>query len=113
VQVIITVGLILSIAGGTSGSTSESGTLQVSGTSKGGIALYIIAFIAICLITIRTMLNLSHAETGEKRLVFGVIVEKIECARPTFLKGVSFIWTIFFKRLSLCHEYCTLSERLS
>ncbi|KAL7937851.1 hypothetical protein V8C35DRAFT_319915 [Trichoderma chlorosporum] len=47
VQVIITVGLILSIAGGTSGSSDSNGTVTVSGTSKAGIILYIVGFAGI------------------------------------------------------------------
>ncbi|KAM6482572.1 hypothetical protein HDV62DRAFT_397351 [Trichoderma sp. SZMC 28011] len=47
VQLLITLGLILSIAGGTSGSTNSNGTVTVAGTSKAGIILYIVGFAGI------------------------------------------------------------------
>ncbi|KAI1117350.1 hypothetical protein F5Y14DRAFT_448287 [Nemania sp. NC0429] len=47
VQVLITVGLILSIVGGTSGSSSDDGQVMVSTVSKVGIVLFIVAFVGI------------------------------------------------------------------
>jgi hypothetical protein len=44
VQLLITLGLILSIAGGSSGSASGNGQVTVSTTAQVGIILYIVAF---------------------------------------------------------------------
>lgn len=51
-QLLITLGLILSIVGGTSTSPSENGTITVSSTSKAGVGLYIAAFAGITLIAL-------------------------------------------------------------
>jgi hypothetical protein len=51
VQLLITLGLILSIAGGTSGSSSD-GTVTVSTTAKVGVILYVIAFAGITFILV-------------------------------------------------------------
>lgn len=47
VQLLITLGLILSIAGGSSGSSSGSGQVTVSTTTQVGIILYIVAFVGL------------------------------------------------------------------
>jgi hypothetical protein len=49
-QLLISIGLILSIAGGTSGTTQPDGTIKVAITSKVGIALYIVAYIGLILV---------------------------------------------------------------
>ena len=72
VQIVITVGLILSIAGGTS-STTSTGAYKVQTSSKIGIILYILAYLALCLIALMTTIKLSRGSTGEKRLVFAVL----------------------------------------
>lgn len=51
-QLVITLGLILSIVGGTSTSTSGNGTMTVSSTSKAGVGLYIAAFAGVTLIAL-------------------------------------------------------------
>jgi hypothetical protein len=53
VQVMITVGLILSIVGGTS-STESNGKFTVQTTSKVGIILYLVAFAGISWILVRS-----------------------------------------------------------
>ena len=73
VQLIITLGLILSIVGGTS-SISSTGVYTTQTSSKVGIALFIVAYVALVLMTVLTTLNLSSAESGEKRLDFAVIL---------------------------------------
>ena len=73
VQLVITLGLILSIVGGTS-SISSTGVYTTQTSSKVGIALFIVAYVALVLITVLTTLNLSSAEGGEKRLDFAVIL---------------------------------------
>ena len=72
-QLLITVGLILCIVGGTS-STSSTGVYQPQTTTKVGIVLYLIAFIALGLIAAVTTYKLSNAPSGEKRLVWAVII---------------------------------------
>jgi hypothetical protein len=81
VQVLITVGLILSIAGGTSSSSSHSSNpsdssqptaFTITTTSKVGIILYIVAYIFITLLTARTVFSLSSSSSDEKRLVLAV-----------------------------------------
>ena len=73
VQLVITIGLILSIVGGTS-SISSTGVYTTQTTSKVGIVLFIISYVALVLITVLTTLNLSSAEAGEKRLDFAVVL---------------------------------------
>ena len=73
IQTLITVGLILSIVGGSS-STSSTGVYKVQTTSKVGIVLFIVAYVALALITVFSTFKLSCAETGEKRLVLAVIL---------------------------------------
>ena len=51
VQLLITLGLILSIAGGTTGSSSD-GQLTVSAMTRAGIILYIVAFAGITFILV-------------------------------------------------------------
>ncbi|KAK3173483.1 hypothetical protein OEA41_006812 [Lepraria neglecta] len=73
IQLLITIGLILSIAGGSNG-TSSDGTFKVQTTSKVGIILYIVAYVALALTALLTSFKLSHAESGEKRLLLAVIL---------------------------------------
>ena len=73
VQLVITLGLILSIVGGTS-SISSTGAYTTQTTSKAGIVLFIIVYVALVFMTVLTTLNLSSAESGEKRLDFAVIL---------------------------------------
>jgi hypothetical protein len=74
IQLLITLGLILSIAGGTSGKAAADGSITVPTTSKVGIILYIVAYVALCLVCVLSMVNISYAESGEKRLAFVVIL---------------------------------------
>ena len=73
VQLVITLGLILSIVGGTS-SISSTGAYKTQTTSKVGIVLFIISYLALVLIAVLTTLNLSSADAGEKRLDFAVVL---------------------------------------
>ena len=73
VQLVITIGLILSIVGGTS-SVSSTGVYTTQTSSKVGIALFIVSYVALVLITVLTTLNLSSANAGEKRLDFAVVL---------------------------------------
>jgi hypothetical protein len=69
IQLVITVGLILSIAGGV-----NSNGIKIPTTSKVGIILYIIAFVAIVLICLFSLGGLTYAPTAERRICFGVLV---------------------------------------
>ena len=73
VQLVITIGLILSIVGGTS-SISSTGIYTTQTSSKVGVVLFIIAYVALVLIAALTTFNLSAAEAGEKRLDFAVVL---------------------------------------
>jgi lysylphosphatidylglycerol synthetase-like protein (DUF2156 family) len=76
-QLLITVGLILCIVGGTSAASSTSsaaGVYQPQATTKAGIVLYLIAFIALGLIAAVIAHKLSNASSDEKRLVWAVIM---------------------------------------
>jgi len=72
-QLLITVSLILCIAGGTS-STSSTGAYTPQTTTKVGVILYLLAFLALCFIAATTMRKLSNAPKDEKRLVWAVLI---------------------------------------
>lgn len=74
IQLFITLGLILAIAGGTGGSTNSDGTPKIATTSKVAIALYIVAFIAIVLVWLVSMSGLSVVPTVEKRVAFAILI---------------------------------------
>jgi hypothetical protein len=74
IQLLITLGLILSIVGGTSGNTNPDGTITVSTTSKAGVVLYIVAYCALCMVCLVSMPSISHVPTLERRIAIGVIV---------------------------------------
>jgi hypothetical protein len=71
-QLVITLGLILSIVGGTS-SISSTGTFTVQTTSKVGVLLYIVAYAFLAIRTV-TLIPKFSSHTGEKRLALAVIV---------------------------------------
>ncbi|KAF7556930.1 hypothetical protein G7Z17_g1056 [Cylindrodendrum hubeiense] len=68
VQLLITLGLILSIAGGTSGSTSSSGVPKIATTSKVGIVLYIVAYVAMTFALFVSFGSRSSVPTQEARV---------------------------------------------
>jgi len=72
-QLTILIGLIMSIVGGTS-STSSTGVHTPQTTSKAGIGLYCAAFAALVLISLYTSTQLSRADAGEKRLLLAVLL---------------------------------------
>jgi hypothetical protein len=73
-QLIITLGLILSIAGGSSGSVSADGTVTVATTSKVAIGLYILAYVALALIVLLSLGKISSIPSGEKIVLVTVIL---------------------------------------
>ena len=72
-QLLITLGLILCIVGGTS-STSSSGVYQAQGTTKAGVAIYLVSFLALVVLAAVTMHKLSNAPSDDKRIVWAVIL---------------------------------------
>jgi hypothetical protein len=72
-QLGITVGLILSIVGGTS-SVSSSGVYDAQETSKAGIILYIVCYIAIGATALLTLINSCYLTTEESRIAWAVII---------------------------------------
>jgi hypothetical protein len=68
IQLVISIGLILSIAGG----SSSNGT-SIPMTSKIGIILYIISFAAIVLVCLMSISSLSHVPTAERRVCAAVL----------------------------------------
>jgi hypothetical protein len=69
-QLGITIALILSIVGGTS-SISSTG---VQTTSKAGILLYIVCYLALALMALLTLRNTFYLTSGETRIMWAVFV---------------------------------------
>ncbi|KAF2032367.1 hypothetical protein EK21DRAFT_110042 [Setomelanomma holmii] len=72
-QLLITVGLILSIVGGTSSNIQPNGHIEVETTSKVGIILYIIAYVGLALVFAISIPRL-HVVIGKERRVAVAIV---------------------------------------
>lgn len=73
IQLLITIGLILSIVGG-SNSINSDGTFKVQTISKVAIIIFIVAYVALALTALLASSKLHHAESGEKRLLLAVIL---------------------------------------
>jgi hypothetical protein len=73
-QLVISLGLILSIAGGSGGDTQSNGIPTVSTTSKASIALFIVGYIGICFIWLVSMSQVSIVPGNEKRISLGVML---------------------------------------
>ena len=71
IQTVTLIGLIFCIIGG-SNSASSSNITKVDRMTKAGIILYLIAFAAICLMTVYLATRRLQIENGEKRLVLAV-----------------------------------------
>ena len=73
-ELLNTVGIILSIIGGVNSGNDygATGRYEPQTLSKVGLALFIASFIAIIAFTILLSLSISHAEAGEKRILFAV-----------------------------------------
>ncbi|KAK5327248.1 hypothetical protein LTR93_002632 [Exophiala xenobiotica] len=72
-QLLITVGLVLCIVGGTS-STSSTGKYVPQTTTKAGVVLYLLALCAICVFTVVVTHKLSNAPSRDKWLAWAVIL---------------------------------------
>lgn len=71
-QLLISLGLILSIVGGTSGSPSDNGTIKVATTSKAGIILYIVALAAMIVFLFHSSGYKNSIPKQERRLPVAV-----------------------------------------
>ena len=72
-QLGITIALILSIAGGTS-SISPTGVYKVQTTSKAGIILYIVCYLALCLMALLTLRNTFYLTSEGTRIMWAVFI---------------------------------------
>lgn len=73
VQIMITIGLILSIAGGTSSITPD-GKYQPQSTSKAGVVLYLLALISLSAIALITATKLSNGPKDDTRIAWITIL---------------------------------------
>jgi hypothetical protein len=96
-QLIITIGLILSIVGGTSATTKPDGEIEVETTSKAGITLYIVAYVGLVLIYLISIPSTSVVPSKERRvpvaILFAlplVLVRLIYSACSVFLHSKNF-----------------------
>lgn len=67
-QLLITVGLILGIAGGTSGTTNPDGSVTPSSTSQAAVALYIVAWVGCVAILFISFPGISYVPGTERAL---------------------------------------------
>ncbi|KAF2878594.1 hypothetical protein BDV95DRAFT_557884 [Massariosphaeria phaeospora] len=73
-QLLITVGLILSIAGGTSGTVQPDGTVTIATTTKAGIGLYIVAYVGIVIVYLCSVPRTSVITNQERRVPVAIIL---------------------------------------
>ncbi|TKA63640.1 hypothetical protein B0A55_11093 [Friedmanniomyces simplex] len=90
IQLAITLGLILSIVGGTN-SITPTGQYKVQATSEAGIVLYMLCYMALGAVSIITLTNISYLTSGESRLMWAVIV-----AMPLILVRLIFSLLVIF-----------------
>jgi hypothetical protein len=72
-QLLITLGLILSIVGGTSTTPDANGEIEVQSTSKAGIALYIVAFVGLVLVYLISVPSTSVVPRKETRVPVAIL----------------------------------------
>jgi hypothetical protein len=74
VETVITVGLILGIVGGVHAESTfqKTGVYHQTSLNKAGTALFILCWVAIALFTALISFSVSHADHGEKRILFAV-----------------------------------------
>jgi len=72
-QLLITLGLILCIVGGTN-SYSSTGVYQPQTTTKAGVVLYVVAFIMLILLAVVLAAKSSNSPGGDKRIVWAVFL---------------------------------------
>ena len=75
VQLLISLGLILSIVGGTSSTPDpNTGKVSIPTTSRVGIILYIVAFLAIGLITLISAPSLAVVPVPERKILAAIVL---------------------------------------
>ena len=72
VQLVLFVGLILAVVGGTSMNVDANGTYQVPSTSQAGVILYVIAFAGLILMFVLSVPQASAVPTKERRVPLAV-----------------------------------------
>ena len=72
-QLISLVGVILAIVGGVNSSSSPVPT-QVNSKTKVGVVLFLLAWLALCILLAIITIRISSVEPGEKRLVLAVAI---------------------------------------
>lgn len=73
-QLLITIGLILSIAGGTSSTIQPDGTVNVEATSKAGVIHFIIAYVGIAVMLVTSLGGISLIPSKERRVAGAIII---------------------------------------
>jgi hypothetical protein len=71
---LIVIGLVLNIVGGTSSSIGPDGTIEVNILSKVGIILYIVAFVALILMFLVSLTRAHYVPEKERRVPYAIIV---------------------------------------
>jgi hypothetical protein len=74
IQLLVSIGLILSIVGGTNISTKADGSIKIATESKAGIILYFAAFIACIVVCILSLPRLGWVPQEERLLAVGVLL---------------------------------------
>lgn len=74
IQLLITLGLILSIAGGASAGTDSDGKVQIATTSKAGVLLLLAGYIAIVFVWVMSLSKLSAVPSKERRVSLAVMI---------------------------------------
>jgi hypothetical protein len=73
-RLLIVIGLVLNIVGGTSSSIGPDGTIEVNILSKVGIILYIVAFVALILMFLVSLTRAHYVPEKERRVPYAIIV---------------------------------------
>ncbi|KAI0813446.1 hypothetical protein GGR55DRAFT_637780 [Xylaria sp. FL0064] len=74
VQLLVTLGLILSVVGGTSGSSSADGQIMLPATSKAGVVLYIVAFVGLTIFLLVSFGYMKAVSGQERRSPIAVAI---------------------------------------
>ncbi|KAF2824621.1 hypothetical protein CC86DRAFT_45165 [Ophiobolus disseminans] len=73
-QLLISIGLILGVAGGTSSKAQPDGTITISSTSKVGVVLYIVAYVCIVLVYCASIGRVSGVPRKERRVSLAIVL---------------------------------------
>lgn len=116
-ELLVTVGLILSIIGGVNAGEDfgKTGIYKTQTLSKAGLGLFIAAFVILCLILAIIVQSVQHAEEGEKRILLAVaislpflLVRLIYSALAVFANRRSF--SLFYGDVSILLFMALLEE---